>query len=95
MKTNRIKVRVTKPPTVTLDTEARAAYIQLTKKAVVKTKELSNKNGILVVADYDAAGQIVGVELIGVVEFTVEYLVKQSHLDIPKKLQQKTRLLAA
>ena len=80
---------------MTLDTKARAAYIQLTKKAVVKTKELSNKNGILVVADYDAAGQIVGVELIGVVEFTVEYLVKQSHLDIPKKLQQKTRLLAA
>lgn len=95
MRTSKIKVSVTKPPVVTLDTEARAAYIQLTKKAVVKTRELSNKNGILVVADYDATGEVVGVELIGVVEFTVEYLVKQSQLDIPKRLQQQTRLLAA
>ena len=54
----------TKPLAVTVDTEANAGYVNLTNKAVSKTVEVPHGEGLALV-DYDAEGEVRGVELLG------------------------------
>lgn len=65
----------TEPPTVEVDTEAGAAYIRFKQGKVVKTVAQEDVDAF-VTFDLDAQGEVLGVELIGVAEFTIRALLK-------------------
>lgn len=48
--------------TLELDTNANAAYVRIADGAVASSRELDPQR----VVDYDAAGQVVGIEFLGV-----------------------------
>ena len=69
-------VRSSKPPTVEIDTEVKAAYVRFSSAPVSKTKEVPSKSTWMATIDLDAKGQVVGVELLGVDCFEIKVLLK-------------------
>ena len=85
---------VNRPPVVELDSESHAAYVRLSKTKVAKTLVVEDK-GITVTVDVDKNGNAVGIELIGVRDFTVQSLIKKARLQdrIPKEKLQGARYI--
>lgn len=68
--------KLTEAPTVEVDTEAGAAYIRFRKGKVAKT--VVQQGGMpLVTIDLDKAGNVLGVEIVGVEEFTLGVLLEK------------------
>ncbi len=74
-------VRLAKPPVVEIDTEAKAAYVRFSKNRVAATKEVDDNNCIVTI-DLDKAGNVVGVELIGVEKFEIRFLLQFAPITI-------------
>ena len=90
---------ITIPPVVEIDTEASATYIRLSSLPVAKTVPLSTDT-LLVTADLDARDDVVGVEIIGAEEFTIDKLlnadgIREALSGIPKPLLERTRYVQA
>ena len=73
---NVILVKSTEPPVVEIDEEAWAAYVRFKRGAVSRTVELPRQRGMVTV-DLDPNENVLGVELIGVREFTLSALLKR------------------
>jgi uncharacterized protein YuzE len=68
---NQLFVRSSNPPTVEIDPSCHSVYIRFKTARVHKTVS-NDKPGIAVVAvDLDSRGEIIGVELVGVREFSI------------------------
>ena len=81
-------------PRVEIDTEACAAYVRFSEKPVGSTK-IVDVNNRLVTVDLDDEGQVVGVEMIGVHEFTLEKLRENLPFKVSKKTFDRAQLVAA
>jgi uncharacterized protein YuzE len=60
---------------VEIDTEAGAAYIRFSSNPVTKT-QLIRDDEIVATVDIDAIGEFVGIEVIGVTEYTLDKLLE-------------------
>ena len=69
-------IPITQPPIVEIDTQATAAYIRLRDTKVVATKPYGSEEG-LVMLDFDADENVVGIEIVGRQEFSIRELIKQ------------------
>jgi|SRR5208282_2972322 len=68
---NRIFVNSSTPPTVEIDPSCHSVYIRFRTARVQRTIS-NNKPGVAVVAiDLDSKGQVVGVEMVGIREFSI------------------------
>ena len=95
MKHHSVIIRSQQPPVVELDSEAQAAYIRFTSHKVAKTEPLLTA-GCIVTVDFDAAGEVIGIELVGVTEFGVEPLLKMAGVSpLPKRLAGRARYVPA
>src|SRR6266513_2605120 len=63
-------IPITEPPVVEIDTEATAAYIRLRDTKVAATKPFDSEKG-LVMLDFDADENVVGIEVVGQHEFSI------------------------
>jgi uncharacterized protein YuzE len=60
------------PPTIEIDPVAQAAYVRFSNRKVAKTKTLAVQNrNINVAVDFDADSNVIGIEIVGVTEFSV------------------------
>lgn len=82
----RITVRSDRTPRIEIDPRVKAAYIRFSDAPVAKTRTL-DRDGCLVTADLDEAGEIVGIELIGV-EFSVKAFRNAIPIDIPSEVME-------
>ena len=90
-------------PVVELDTEAQAAYVRFRDGQVARTKRVETdanaglRETVVVTIDLDADDNILGLELIGVKDFTVQSLLQKAHLEhaVPSKILERTKYLAA
>ncbi len=91
-----IVLKAATPPVVELDSEAHAAYIRFSRRKVAYTQPITT-DGCIVTVDLDASGNVVGIELVGVVEFGIKPLLKKTGLQkrIPKRLMDKARYVPA
>ena len=65
------------PPVIEIDTAARSAYVRFRKGAkVAKTKSLPMRQSANVAIDFDASDRIIGIEVIGVTEFSIRGIVR-------------------
>lgn len=79
------------PPAVELDSAAMAAYIRFSRRKVARTEVLDSRKSTVTV-DYDSAGDVIGIELIGVKEVTLARLLEVSGIVLehrsPEVVQQ-------
>jgi len=87
-------IPITQPPVVEIDTEATAAYIRLRDTKVVTTKPFGSEKG-LVMLDFDAGQNVVGIEVIGQQEFSIRELIKQIPVEASDAVLNQTRYVAA
>jgi uncharacterized protein YuzE len=89
---NRITVKSSATPVVEFDYSVRAWYIRFSKKKVAKTIS-DDKPGVVVAIDFDDRNEVVGVELLGVKEFTISMLLKIANVRAPNVNFENTRFV--
>lgn len=89
---DRIIVKSSTPPLVEFDGSIRAWYVRFSKRKVARTLS-EDKPGVVVTIDLDDRGEVVGVELIGVKEFTIGMLQKFARVDAPNIDFGRTRFM--
>jgi uncharacterized protein YuzE len=87
-------IPITEPPIVEIDTEATAAYIRLRDGKVARTEPYGSEKG-LVILDFDAEGNVVGIEVVGQQEFSIRELIKQVPVEATDAVLNQTRYVAA
>jgi uncharacterized protein YuzE len=91
---NIINIPTKNPPVVETDSDALAAYIRFSKNPVKETKVVTEDTCIVTI-DLDANGEIVGVELVGVKEFTIRPLLKMAGLTVPEPMLDRATYVPA
>ena len=94
MRVETLKVEASAIPTVEIDTAARAAYVRFSNEKVAKTIS-DDRPGVVVAIDLDAKGKVVGIELIGVRDFSIETLLKGTRIKVPKANLSRARYVGA
>src|SRR5678816_3415002 len=87
-------IPITEPPVVEIDTEATAVYIRLREAEVVRTEPFGSESG-LVMLDFDAHGNVVGIEIVGRQEFSIRELIKLVPVEATESVLNQTRYIAA
>jgi uncharacterized protein YuzE len=85
---------IDEPPVVEIDTEATAAYIRLREAKVARTEPYGAGTG-LVMLDFNADGNVVGIEIVGRQEFGIRELLKQIPVRASDAVLNQTRYIAA
>ena len=85
-----------KPPTIEFDLTVGAWYIRFRNAKVAKTLS-EDKPGYIAAIDLDASNQVVGLELIGVREFSLAWLrtVAPYRLDLSRVDWERARFVKA
>lgn len=92
---NIINVNSTKPPVVELDSASHAAYIRFSDAKITKT-HVVDVDHCLVTMDTSESGEVVGVELLGVIEFGIQALMKKARIGgLSPELLRRTRYVPA
>jgi len=81
-------------PVVEMDTEAGAAYVRFNRNPVAKTVVVEDE-GFIITTDCDADGDVIGVEIIGVDEFTIDRLAELGHFEVPDSVAKRTKYVSA
>jgi uncharacterized protein YuzE len=92
MHRNVISIENSTPPTIEFDQSVSAWYIRFSRAKVAKTLS-EDKPGPVVTIDLDARGKVVGVELIGMKEFSIENSLKIAGLRAPNIDFNKARFV--
>jgi uncharacterized protein YuzE len=87
-------ITITEPPVVEIDTEATAAYVRLRETPVARTEPLGSESG-LVMLDFDASGNVVGIEVVGQMEFSIRELIKVVPVRASDETLAQTRYVSA
>ncbi len=92
-KLHSIRFRHCASPVVEFDPAAEAWYIRMGTGSVARTIEL-NTQSVTATCDLDAAGNVIGLELIGVKEFSIRQLrtiTKENGLELPQLSSENLR----
>ena len=86
-----------RPPTVEIDTTTGVAYVRFKREetAVVRSHQVDRIGYPRVTIDYDKEGSLIGVELLGVVEFGVITLLQMAHVRMPNADLSRARYVGA
>jgi len=87
-------IPITAPPVVEIDTEATAAYIRLRSSKVTRTEPYASEKGFAML-DFDAEGNVVGIEVVGRQEFSIRELIQQIPVQASEAVLNQTRYVAA
>ena len=87
-------IPITAPPIVEIDTEATAAYIRLRETQIVRTEPFGSERGF-VMLDFDAAGAVVGIEVVGQQEFSIRELIRLLPVQTTEAVLDRTRYVSA
>jgi uncharacterized protein YuzE len=90
----KIRIQTKRDPIVELDSEARAAYVRFSSKKVARTQPIST-DGCVITADFDSADEVIGIEIIGVEEFSISKLMKKAGFSIPVSRANRARYVSA
>jgi Protein of unknown function (DUF2283). len=90
-----ILIKSSSDPTVEIDTAAGAAYVRFKRSTrVARTVHLPRHDAIVTI-DYDRGGDVIGLELLGVKEFSIRKLLKIADARTPNTDLSRTRYVGA
>ena len=84
MKTERhsLIVNSSAPPEIQVDTQAASVYIRFKKAVVARTVPLKFEHMHMAI-DLDINGGVIGIESVGITEFSIEVLLKRADVKAP------------
>lgn len=91
---NEFVIPITEPPVVEIDTEATAAYIRLRVGKVVRSEPFGSESGF-VMLDFDAEGNVLGIEVVAQQEFSIRELIKLVPVQATEGFLEQTRYVSA
>jgi uncharacterized protein YuzE len=91
---HRFLVRAATPPIIEVDSQAEAIYIRFKKTAVAKTVSRPCQSMHLAV-DLDSDGDVIGIEAVGVKQFTMQSILKKASVDAPDIDYSRARYIPA
>ncbi|MGA9779070.1 MAG: hypothetical protein ACLPRE_11255 [Limisphaerales bacterium] len=80
---HRFIVKGTSPPSIEVDSQARAVYVRFKRAAVAKTVPQESEH-MAIAVDLDSRGEVVGIEAIGIRQFTLHALLKMASVKVPE-----------
>ena len=90
---HQLLVQAAKPPTVEIDSSSRSVYIRFKTAKVHKTIS-DDRVGAVLAVDLDGRGQIIGIELVGIRNLTIEE-IRQNVPELKGVNFEKARLVSA
>lgn len=87
-------IRATRTPVVEVDTEATAAYVRFSRAKVARTVPFGGKHSLAMV-DLDQKGHVIGIEFIGQKDFSIRELLRNTSIDLPDAVLNRTRYVTA
>jgi uncharacterized protein YuzE len=77
-----LRVRSASPPSVEIDHEARAVYVRFKRTPVAHTIERESEM-MTITIDIDSKNDVVGVEAVGLTQFSLEKILEQAQVQTP------------
>jgi uncharacterized protein YuzE len=77
-----VVIKSSAPPVVEIDTNAGAAYVRFSSNKVSRTEEVEHPDAVVTI-DFDNRNEVVGVELVGVREFSIKVLLLKVPITAP------------
>ena len=90
----KIRVTVSGPPRIEFDSSIAAWYLRFKDTKIEKTLEVEG-GPVIATVDFDARGEVVGVELIGLKELSLQIVHKLPGLDFSAMDLNKARFMTA
>lgn len=87
--TKRLKIKTAQVPVVEIDPQAGAVYIRFNRHKVARTDVRQEWPHIAV--DFSKSNEVIGIEAIGMDEFTITTILKKADIDFSKPLAQRAR----
>ncbi len=75
-------VKGSNPPTVEVDSAAKAVYVRFTHAAVAKTVPQESEHSHIAI-DLDKNGEIIGFEAVGISRFSIAELLQMASVEAP------------
>jgi uncharacterized protein YuzE len=75
-------VKGASPPTIEVDTKARSVYVRFKRGPVSKTIA-QESNEMHVAVDLDSKGEVVGIEAVGIMDFSIHMLMEKASVKAP------------
>ena len=93
----RIFVKAGSPPIIEIDPTCACAYIRFKSGSkVAKTKTVTAKQlPVVCTIDFDASNQVIGVEMINVLEFSISWIMKHLPTQAPRVNFSRARFIPA
>lgn len=85
-------VKTTNPPVIELDGQAHAAYVKFSDERGVETKVVAADDCVITM-DLNEAGEVIGVELLGVKEFSLEAIADKMPIRVGRERMRAARLV--
>ena len=87
MKTERhgFFVRSKSPPTIEVDSSVRAVYVRFKRAPVAKTVP-QHADHCRVAIDLDSAGDVIGIEAVGITQFSLHALLQMASVKAPESM---------
>lgn len=89
-----VEVKSSEPPTLTWDAEAGAAYLRFGQGHVAYSEErLADE--ILLVLDFNAEHELLGIEVVGMAEIQIAEILEKAHVKLPAVDYSRVRYIPA
>jgi len=88
---NTILIRSSTAPVVEIDNGAGAVYVRFRPSKTKIAKTILQSEWPHVTIDLDAAGEVIGVEALGMNEFTIRAILMKAKLEAPPTLLDRAR----
>jgi len=75
-------IKGTTPPTIEVDTKGSSVYVRFKRCAVAKTVP-QESDRMHVAVDLDSKGEVVGIEAVGITQFSLQLLFKLASVKAP------------
>ena len=79
---HRFIVKSTTPPVIEVDSQARAVYVRFKRAMVAKTIPQESEH-MAVAVDLDSRGEVIGIEAVGLQQFTLRAIMKMASVKVP------------
>jgi uncharacterized protein YuzE len=87
-------VKSQKPPIVEIDSQAASVYVRFKSGKIAKTVAQPCET-MHVAVDLDSDGDVIGVEAVGITEFTIQFILKQASVKAPAIAVSRARYVPA
>ena len=91
---HRLQVKGSRPPVVEIDSGAQAVYVRFKQARVARTIDRGSAS-IHIAIDLDSNNEVIGIEMIGMSQFNIEFVVKKARVTVSAQALAKVRYIPA